>query len=62
MKFDFASHMGVEDTELDFQGNKVNMLYVNGEMVEPHYKKENGKISLPERFLKHKDNYVTVSY
>jgi hypothetical protein len=39
MKFDFESHQGVEDTKLDFQGNRVNLLYINGDMVEPHYQK-----------------------
>lgn len=38
------------------------MVHINGEIVEPQYSPENGKILLPERFLNKIDNYVTVSY
>lgn len=62
MKFDFDNFQEVSDTALDFQGKKVNRLYVNGEIVETKYSPEIGKIQLPERFLRKKDNYVTVSY
>lgn len=30
MKFDFDNFQEVSDTALDFQGKKVNRLYVNG--------------------------------
>lgn len=30
MKFDFKPEEETTDTHLDFQGKKINMLYVNG--------------------------------
>lgn len=39
MKFDFDDFQEVSDTHIDFQGKKVNILYVNGEIVETNHNK-----------------------
>ena len=47
MSFDFADREQTTDTHIDFDGKKVNMLHVNGQIVETKHNKEKGRIEIP---------------